>query len=66
MNLWKFVLSYQIALFFYLILGDTPAQLDKKIVFFFLMSLFDSEDVKLWTQAIEVEMNDAIFCKAIL
>ena len=49
MNLWKFLLSHQVAVLFYLTLGDTRAQLDKPFL------SYDSEDVKLWTQAIELE-----------
>ena len=30
LNLWKFLLSHQFAVFFYLTIGDTHAQLDKK------------------------------------
>ena len=60
MSLWRF-LSRQIAVLFYLTLGDTRAQSNKKIAPCSQLS-FDSEDAKLWIQTIEVHI-EASFVK---
>ena len=56
-------ISLQITVIFYVTREDTCAQFDKKI--FFSKWLFNSEEVKLWTQATKVKMNGASFAKSL-
>ena len=61
MSLWRF-LSHQIAVLFYLTLGDTHAQSDKKIAPSLFSVIIWFWIVKLWIQTIEVHRS--IICKA--
>ena len=53
MNLCNFLLSHQIAVLFYLTLGDTHEQLDEKIV----PSSQSRLILKMWVQMTEMKLN---------
>ena len=77
-NLWKFLLSHQIAVLIYLTLEDTHFSLASQTLsipqhqslsvcgaklYKKMKSSFDPEDEKLWTWAIEVKMSCSSFAK---